>query len=67
MGGVSNIYINWSSKDLMYKIFTFIAPSVAIKRTVTIFQVSGILRLLWPLATTNYGGLQAANSHPQTS
>ena len=35
--------------------------------TVTIFQVSGILKLLWPLATTNCGGLQAANSLPVTS
>ena len=29
--------------------------------TVTIFQVSVIFKLLWPLATTNYGGLQATN------
>ena len=35
--------------------------------TVTIFQVSGILKLLWPLATTNCGGLQAAISLSETS
>ena len=31
------------------------------------FQVSGIFKLLWPLATTNCGGLQAANSLDETS
>ena len=35
--------------------------------TVTIFQVSVTLKLLWPLATTNYGGIHAANSLSETS
>ena len=35
--------------------------------TVTIFQVFVTFKLLWPLATTNYGGLQAANILSETS
>ena len=35
--------------------------------TVTIFQVSVIFKLFWPLVTTNCGGIHAANSLPVTS
>ena len=35
--------------------------------TVTIFQISVTFKMLWPLATKNYGGLPATNSLYETS